>query len=291
MPRRQRPVTPVERAVYRRFPALQRAMRSAIYWARELFAIPMIRVALAPMLRRVGTAHLARAVGDPELRAKLTPDYLPGCKRILVSNDYLPSLSKPNVELVCEGISEVRGRTIVADDGRERDVDTIILGTGFKVLDMPIADRVRDGAGRSLAEHWDGSPRAHRGTMVAGFPNLFFLLGPNTGLGHNSVVYMAEAQAGYIMRALRHMRVNDLATLEVGGEAERRWNEEVQSKMDGTVWLEGGCSSWYLDRNGLNTSLWPDFSFRFARALRRFDPAEHVATGPPVGPAVVPVAG
>jgi cation diffusion facilitator CzcD-associated flavoprotein CzcO len=291
MPRRQRRVTRLERAAYRRFPALQRAMRSAIYWARESFAIPMLRVALAPLLRRVGEAHLARAVGDRELRAKLTPDYLPGCKRILVSNDYLPSLSKPNVELVCEGISEVRGRTIVADDGREREVDTIILGTGFKVLDMPIADRIRDGAGRSLAEHWDGSPRAHRGTMVAGFPNLFFLLGPNTGLGHNSVVYMAEAQAGYIMRALRHMRVNDLATLEVGGEAERRWNEEIQSRMDGTVWLEGGCSSWYLDRNGLNTSLWPDFSFRFARALRHFDPAEHVTTGLPAGPAVVPVAG
>jgi cation diffusion facilitator CzcD-associated flavoprotein CzcO len=281
MPRRQRPITRLERALYRRFPALQRAMRSAIYWARESFALPMLRVALAPMLRRVGEAHMARAVPDPELRAKLTPDYLPGCKRILVSNDYLPSLAQPNVEVVCDGIEEIRGRTVVSTDGSEREVDTIILGTGFHVLDMPIAERICDGAGRSLAEHWDGSPRAHRGTMVAGFPNLFFLLGPNTGLGHNSVVYMAEAQADYISRALRHMRAHGLETVEVSAEAQGLWNAEIEERMEGTVWLEGGCSSWYLDRNGLNTSLWPDFSFKFARALRRFDPAEHVLAPSP----------
>ena len=114
---------------------------------------------LAPLLRKVGEAHLARSVADPELRAKLTPDYLPGCKRILVSNDYLPSLGRANVEVVCEGIAEVRGRTIVGADGSEREVDTIILGTGFHVLDMPIAERIGDGEGRSLAEHWDGSPQ------------------------------------------------------------------------------------------------------------------------------------
>jgi cation diffusion facilitator CzcD-associated flavoprotein CzcO len=281
MPRRQRPITGLERALYRRFPALQRAMRSAIYWARESFALPMLRVALAPLLRRVGEAHLARAVPDPELRTKLTPDYLPGCKRILVSNDYLPSLAKPNVEVVCDRIEEIRGRTVISTDGSEREVDTIILGTGFHVLDMPIAERICDGDGRSLAERWDGSPRAHRGTMVAGFPNLFLLLGPNTGLGHNSVVFMAEAQADYISRALRHMRAQRLETVEVSAEAQDRWNAEIEAKMEGTVWLEGGCSSWYLDRNGLNTSLWPDFSFKFARALRRFDPAEHVLAPSP----------
>jgi cation diffusion facilitator CzcD-associated flavoprotein CzcO len=260
-------------------------MRSAIYWAREAIAVPILRVGLAPALKRVGLAHLKRSVADSQLRAKLTPDYLPGCKRILVSNDYLPSLARPNVELVCDGIAEVLGRTIVTADGAEREVDTIILGTGFHVLDMPIADRIADGGGRSLADHWQGSPRAHRGTMIAGFPNLFLLLGPNTGLGHNSVVYMAEAQAGYVMQALRHMEANGTAALEVDAGAQRRYNERLQAKMDGTVWLEGGCASWYLDANGLNTSLWPDFSFRFARALRAFDPAEHVAS-----PSVLPVA-
>jgi cation diffusion facilitator CzcD-associated flavoprotein CzcO len=290
MPRRQRPITRVERVLFRRFPALQRATRAAIYWAREALAIPILRGTLAPALKWVGLAHLRRSVADPGLRAKLTPDYLPGCKRILVANDYLPSLAQPNVEVICEGIAEVRGRTVIGTDGSEREVDTIICGTGFHVADMPIAGRVCDDRGRSLAEHWEGSPQAHRGTMVAGFPNLFFLLGPNTGLGHNSVVYMAEAQAGYVSRALDHMREHDLETVAVRPEAERDWNEAIQARMEGTVWLEGGCSSWYLDPNGLNTTLWPDFSFRFARALRRFDPAEHVGT-PRIEPSVVPVTG
>ena len=275
MPRRDRAIGRLERGIYRRFPALQKAMRGAIYWGREAFAIPMIRVALAPLLRRVGEAHLRRSVPDPQLRAKLTPDYLPGCKRILVANDYLPSLSNPNVEVVCDGIEEIRGRTIVSVDGGEREVDTIILGTGFHVLDMPIAERIRDGLGRSLADHWEGSPQAHRGTAVAGFPNFFFLLGPNTGLGHNSVVYMAEAQVGYIAQALEHARAGGAETLEIEAGVQRDWNESIQRKMKGTVWTEGGCQSWYIDRNGLNTSLWPDFSFRFARALKQFEPVEY----------------
>jgi cation diffusion facilitator CzcD-associated flavoprotein CzcO len=275
MPRADRPLTRVERSVFRRFPALQRAVRGAVYWARELFAIPMLQVALAPALRVVGTRHLSRQVPDPELRAKLTPDYLPGCKRILVANDYLPAVGRDNVELVCDPIAEVRERSVVTADRSEREVDTIILGTGFHVTDIPIADRIRDGRGRSLAETWDGSPQAHRGTMVAGYPNLFFLLGPNTGLGHNSVVYMAEAQAGYVVRALAHLRAHGLETLEPTAAAQRAWNESIQRRMKGTVWTEGGCSSWYLDRNGLNTTLWPDFSYRFGQALRRFDPAEH----------------
>jgi cation diffusion facilitator CzcD-associated flavoprotein CzcO len=290
MPRRQRRITRAEKALFRRVPALQRTVRSAIYWAREALAIPMLRVAFAPALKRVGLMHLRRSVADRALRTKLTPDYLPGCKRILVANDYLPALDQPNVEVLCEGIAEVRGRTVVGTDGSEREVDTIICGTGFHVLDMPIAERVVDGDGRTLAEHWEGSPQAHRGTTVAGFPNLFLLLGPNTGLGHNSVVYMAEAQAGYVMGALDQMRATGLETVEVTTDSQRDWNKAIQARMPGTVWLEGGCSSWYLDHNGRNTSLWPDFSFRFARALRRFDPAEHVGA-PRIEPSVVPVTG
>jgi hypothetical protein len=125
--------------------------------------------------------------------------------------------------------------------------------------------------------------------MVAGYPNLFFLLGPNTGLGHNSVVYMAEVQADYVLQALTHLRDHGLATLDVTPEAEQRWNDGIQRRMKGTVWTEGGCSSWYLDRNGLNTSLWPDFSFRFAGALRRFEPAEHIGE-PAIEPAPAEVA-
>jgi cation diffusion facilitator CzcD-associated flavoprotein CzcO len=275
MPRTDRRLTRLERAIYRRLPAAQRAIRGAIYWARELIAIPMLRATLAPVLRQVGIRHLRLQVRDPELRTKLTPDYLPGCKRILVANDYLPAMGKPNVELVCDGVVEVRGRSIVTAGGAEHEVDTIILGTGFHVTDILVAERIRGADGTALADVWDGSPQAHRGTTVAGFPNLFFLLGPNTGLGHNSVVFMAEAQARYVVQALDHVRAHGLATVAPRPEAQRAWNAELQRRMKGTVWLEGGCASWYIDRNGLNTTLWPDFSFRFARALSRFDPAEH----------------
>ena len=288
MPRRDRRMSRFERSLYRRFPAAQRAMRAAIYWGREAFAIPMIRARLAPLLRKVGEAHLRRSIADPELRAKATPDYLPGCKRILVANDYLPSLAKPNVELVTAGIREVRGNTVVAVDGSEREVDTIIFGTGFHVLDLPIAEQIRDRDGRSLNDHWEGSPQALRGTTVAGFPNLFFLLGPNTGLGHNSVVYMAESQVDYIAQALASANG---AAIEPRAEAQERWNQEIQRRMPGTVWTEGGCQSWYIDRNGLNTSLWPDFSFRFRRALRRFDADEYVLHRAPAPREAQPVLG
>ena len=276
-PRMARPLTRVERALYRRVPAAQRLMRAAIYWGRELYAIPLLRVRLSKVIARVARRHLKEQVPDAELRAKLTPDYAPGCKRILISNDYFPALTQSNVEVVTGGVSEIRPHSIVGVDGVEREVDTIILGTGFHVTDLPIATRVRGSDGRSLAEHWDGSLQALRGTTVAGFPNLFFLLGPNTGLGHTSVVLMAEAQARYVRQALDHIDRAAAAAVEPLPAAQEAWNADVQRRMRGTVWTEGGCSSWYIDSKGRNTTLWPDHTFRFFRALRRFDPAEYAA--------------
>src|SRR3954462_9321506 len=224
MPRPDRSITKVERFIYRRFPKAQIAMRNGIYWGRELFAIPMLHHRLSKVIERAGRRHLERQVKDPELRAKLTPDYSPGCKRILVSNDYLPSLDKTNVEVVTDGIAEIRQHSVVDANGVEREVDAIILGTGFHVTDLPIADRIRGRDGRTLAEQWDGTLSALRGTTVAGFPNLFFVLGPNTGLGHTSVVLMAEAQAGYIRRALEHIERAGVAALEPRQEVQAAWN-------------------------------------------------------------------
>jgi cation diffusion facilitator CzcD-associated flavoprotein CzcO len=288
MPRPDRPITRVERMLYRRFPAAQIAMRKAIYWGRELFAIPMLHHRLSRLIAKVGRRHLEQQVKDPELRAKLTPDYSPGCKRILVSNDYLPSLSQPNVEVVTDGIAEIRERSVVDVNGVEREVDTIILGTGFHVTDLPIAERVRGRDGRTLAEHWDGTLTALRGTTVAGFPNLFFVLGPNTGLGHTSVVLMAEAQAGYIRDALEHMERAGVAAIEPRPEAQDAWNAQIQRKSRGTVWLNGGCHSWYIDRNGKNSTLWPDHTFRFFAAMKRFEPSEYRVL-PASVPAEIPV--
>jgi cation diffusion facilitator CzcD-associated flavoprotein CzcO len=278
MPRTDRPLAERERRLFRRFPVLQRAARAGIYAFRELFVVGFRHLRLSRLLRRIALRHLERSVTDPALRAKLTPSYDMGCKRILVSNDYLPALTRPNVELVTEPVSEIREHAVVTADGVERPVDLIIFGTGFRVTDQPMAEHVRGRDGVTLATAWAGSPRAHVGTTVAGFPNLFILLGPNTGLGHTSVVYMIEAQIEHVMKALDYMKRHGVATIEPRAEAQAAYVEEIDRRMGGTVWVAGGCASWYLDRTGRNSTIWPDFTWRFRRRAARLDPSEYLMT-------------
>ena len=212
---------------------------------------------------------------DPELRRKLTPSYTIGCKRVLISNDYYPALMQPNVELVTDGIAEVRPHAIVTADGTEHEVDTIIFGTGFHVTDPPAAEVVRGRDGRTLAETWDGSMQAHRGTTIAGFPNLFFLVGPNTGLGHNSIVFMIESQLNYVLDALRTMdaarrRVRGRPARGPGGLQRAHPGAAAQARCGTPAGARAGTST----RNGRNTTLWPGFTWPFRRLLRHFD-AEH----------------
>ena len=173
--------------------------------------------------------------------------------------------------MLTEAIAEVRPNSIVGADGSEREVDTIIFGTGFHVTDIPIGDLVRGRDGRSLSETWDGSPRAYKGAAVAGFPNLFFLVGPNTGLGHNSIVFMIESQIAYIADALGSMRRRGARTVEVRPEAEAAYNHELERMTEGTVWVTGGCASYYIDRNGRNSTIWPTFTWPFRKRTREFD--------------------
>ncbi|HEY0406263.1 MAG TPA: NAD(P)/FAD-dependent oxidoreductase, partial [Pyrinomonadaceae bacterium] len=214
VPRRDRALAEGERRLFRRFPLAQRVARVWIYLVREVFVLGFRHLWLARRVQGMALRHLERSVADASLRAKLTPNYTIGCKRILISNDYLPSLTRPNVELVTEGIASVREQSIVSLDGVERPVDVIIFGTGFQVTDQPLARHIRGGDGRTLAQVWAGSPQAHVGTTVAGFPNLFVLMGPNTGLGHNSVIYMIEAQIEHLLNALRYMRRHSLTAIE-----------------------------------------------------------------------------
>ncbi len=292
VPRRDRPITRVERALFRRSPAVQRAMRAAIYWGRESWVLGFRHPWIMRGVERAARVHLRRQVAGVELREKLTPRYRLGCKRVLISNDYLPSLDRPNVDVVTTPIDRVTATGVVDADGREREVDAIIFGTGFQIADLPFAHRLRGADGRTLAEHWGGSMRAHHGTMIAGFPNFFFLLGPNTGLGHTSVVYMIEAQIDRILVCLDQMEARGAAEIEVRAEAEHAFNEQVQRRMQGTVWTSGGCASWYLDDTGRNTTLWPDFTFRFRARAREVAPAEHDFRGPrPLAPVAEPVLG
>jgi cation diffusion facilitator CzcD-associated flavoprotein CzcO len=271
MPHPDRPLSDREHKLYRRFPLVQRLVRGAIYWARETFVIPFVKPRFASYPEGVARKHIASQVKDPELRRKLTPPYTIGCKRILISNDFYPAVAKHNVELETDGIREIRPHSIVTGDGREIEVDVIVLGTGFKIRDMPAADLVRGRDGRTLAETWNGSMEAYLGTSIAGFPNLFMLVGPNTGLGHNSIVFMIESQVEYVLDALRTMDARGLASVDVRREAQDAFNAELQERLRGTVWSTGGCASWYLDDTGRNTTLWPGSTWPFRRRTRRFD--------------------
>ncbi|HEU0023731.1 MAG TPA: NAD(P)/FAD-dependent oxidoreductase [Thermoleophilaceae bacterium] len=292
MPRPDRPLTDVEQRIYRRLPTAQLAMRAAIYWARETFVMMFRHPRLGKLAERMALRHLHAQVQDPELRRKVTPSFAIGCKRILPSDEWYPAITQPNVEVVTDGIREVRARSIVTSDGTEREVDTIVFGTGFHVTDIAIASMIRDRGGRSLAEEWNGSPEAYLGTTVSGYPNLFLLTGPNTGLGHNSIVFMIESQINYVAGALRALRSRGAATLEVHPEAQQAYNAELERRTRGTVWVTGGCSSYYIDRNGHNSTLWPTFTWPFRQRTRRFDEAaysiEAVPSTAPGQPAPVP---
>ena len=277
LPRSDRDISALERRLYRTVPGLQRLVRAWVYGSREATVPGFVR---HPRLMKadelIARAHLRRQIPDPVLRARLTPDYTIGCKRILLSNDYLPALMKANVDLVASGLAEVGPNWVRAADGTRTEVDTIIFGTGFQVTDIPVARRIRGREGRTLADVWSAGRQAHRGTTVIGFPNLFLLVGPNTGLGHSSIIYMIESQVAYTLEALRYLRHTGAAAVEVRPPAQAAYNEIVQSRMDRTVWSVGGCASWYLDAQGRNTTLWPTFSWRFRRATRTFRPEEYL---------------
>jgi cation diffusion facilitator CzcD-associated flavoprotein CzcO len=275
VPHRNRPTRRIERALFRALPAAQRLVRGAVYLARELFVLPLMHPREGSLPERLGRRHLREQVQDPDLRARLTPNYRIGCKRILISDEYYPALVQPNVEVVTEAIRAITPRGIVTADGVEHELDTIILGTGFHVTDYPVSDWICDGSGRSLAEHWHGSAQAYLGTAVAGFPNLFLLVGPNTGLGHNSIIFMIESQLHYLMQCLRFMEGGDLDVIEVRAPVQRRYNEELQRRLRGTVWTSGGCVSWYVDEHGRNTTIWPGSTWPYRRRLRQFDPADY----------------
>jgi cation diffusion facilitator CzcD-associated flavoprotein CzcO len=279
VPRTDHPVTPLMRRLYRFVPGLQKGIRGALYLFREFLVIGLAkqRRFLTPV-GRLARAHLHRQVRDPKLRAALTPDYTIGCKRILISNDYFPAVAAPNAELVTAGIAEVRPHSIVTRDGVERPTDTIVLATGFHVTDLPIAGKIRGRDGRSLADVWADGMVTNRSATVAGFPNMFLLVGPNVGVGHTSMVYMIESQVAYVDDALQTMAAEGLAVLETTPQAQEAYRRLIAQKSTGTVWVGGGCASWYLDKHGHNTTLRPDFTFRFRKLTRKLDRENYVGT-------------
>lgn len=276
LPRQEQVFSDRMKRVFRRVPGARAAHRARLYAGHELRALPFtIRPKLLEWMQPMALRYLHAQVTDPVLRAKLTPDYVMGCKRILISNDYYPALTRPDVEVVTDGIREITRDGVVTIDGRERKVDSIIYGTGFDVHDYIGGMRVLGRGGADLGEQWRHDPEAYLGTMAAGFPNLFTLVGPNTGLGHNSIIFMIECQVRLVMSCLRAMRERDVVTIEPRPEVVRTFNDEMQRRLGGTVWSTG-CKSWYVNAAGKNTTLWPGFTVEFAARTARMRPGDYV---------------
>ncbi|MCH8496991.1 MAG: NAD(P)/FAD-dependent oxidoreductase [Marinobacter sp.] len=254
-----------------RMPLTLPALRTLLYGGFETFGIGFRNPKLLEQLQKLGQLHLRLTIKDPQLRAQLTPDYTLGCKRVLLSNNYYPALTQPNVILRATGLAAVEGNTLVGQDGSRTEVDTLILGTGFHVTEPPIAKHIFDQAGQSLAERWTDRMEAYRGTTISGLPNAFMVLGPNLGIGHNSAFIVIESQLDYIMGALRTMRTRKLTRLEVKADVQARYNRKVQQDLQGTVWNTGGCSSYYLDKNGYNSVGFPWSTLAMKRLLKTFD--------------------
>ena len=286
IPRGDRPYTAPERGLFKRWPVTQKISRGTIYLTREGLVVAMAHTPrLLPAAQLVAEAHLRRQVRDPALRAALRPAFSLGCKRLLLSNDWFPTLQRPNVELVTSAAAEIRPHSVVDATGREHECDVLIFGTGFTPTEPPIARHLRGVTGQTLAETWDGSPRAHLGLTVHGFPNLFLMYGPNTNLGHSSIIYMLESQARYVVDAVRTLAGGGLAAVEVRADVEHAEVIDLQHRLASTVWNSGGCASWYLDRNGRNSVMWPTFTFRYRAATRRFDLDSYHQTAEPFVPA------
>jgi cation diffusion facilitator CzcD-associated flavoprotein CzcO len=275
IPRRDRPIGRAQKLARKWLPSYAWLVRKGQYWIREMRGIgfvlnPKVLEGSETLLKR----FINHSIRDPALRAKVTPEYRAGCKRILISDDYYPALRRPNVELVTDAIAEIRPHSVVTSDGRETAADVIIYGTGFKATEGVVPVRVYGSGGVELGDAWRDGMQAYLGTSVAGFPNLFLVIGPNTGLGHNSMIFMMEAQYRYILGAIGYLARSKSRSIDVKPDAMRSFNADLQRRMRGTVW-ETGCSSWYQDARGKNVSLWPGFTFAFRLLTARFKPKHY----------------
>ncbi|MEY7974135.1 flavin-containing monooxygenase [Saccharomonospora xinjiangensis] len=262
--------------LFARVPLAQRAYRDFLYWTLELRAVGFNGdKRIMRLAQRVAKRHLDKHISDPALRAKLTPDYVLGCKRVLISNDYYPALARDNVEVITEGIAEVTENGILDKSGTEREFDAIVYGTGFHVTDGFDHLDIVGADGTNLGKRWaKHGMQTHLGITASGYPNLFFLLGPNTGLGHNSVVFMIEQQIRYIAEAMRYVEAHGADAIEVRADTQAQFNADIQRKLANGIWTRGGCKSWYLDSQGVNRTIWPGFTWRYWMRTRKLDPAD-----------------
>jgi cation diffusion facilitator CzcD-associated flavoprotein CzcO len=274
LPHLGRPVLKRTKRIFSALPLSERLVRAKVYWRNELMVLGFVkdpnRMTQAETMSR---DHLDRQINDPKLRMHFTPTYRLGCKRVLISNDFYPAFNRDNVGLVTERIQAVEPSGVRTSDGHLHELDVLIVATGFYVTDNPMAQRVHGVEDVTLADAFCGALANYKGTAFPGFPNFYMLGGPNTALGHSSIIFMQESQLNYATKAIRSALRAD-ALIEPNEGAADRWTAQLRAKLPSTVWGTG-CSSWYLNAAGTNTTIWPDFTFTFRQATRKFDARDH----------------
>jgi cation diffusion facilitator CzcD-associated flavoprotein CzcO len=270
LPKMDRPMRAWEQRLFSAFPPAQEAFRRFIYLMMELRAINFVKARpRGGLAERWARGHIAAQIKDPALRAKVTPDYVIGCKRILISNDYYPALTQPHVSLITDAVTEVTPEGLKTAEGLHQ-ADVIIWATGFKPFEVLSGLNVQGVGGRRLQEGWaTKGPGTYLGITTVGFPNLFFLMGPNTGLGHNSMIYMIESQIAHAMAGLSAIE-NSAGVLEVREEAQAAFGAEIDARLKQSVW-GSGCQSWYVAADGRNFTTWPGFTFEYRRRTKAID--------------------
>lgn len=275
IPRDERGYNALDKKLFSRFEWFRKLHRARLYWSNESRVVPIVKPQIMKYGQKLAEAYIKFQVKDKDIAKKLTPDYIMGCKRILISNKYFPTFNRKNVELITDGIQEITENSIITKDGKERQIDCLIYGTGF-ITDPRIYLKSFDCYGEhgvELKTAWKDGAESFYGISTKGFPNLFQLLGPNTVLGHNSVIFMIESQVNYILQLIQMVEKTQTQAVAVKAEVQDQFNENVQQQLAGTVW-QSGCVSWYQQDGGKNFALWPTYTWKFWLNTRKVNPAD-----------------
>ncbi len=262
-------------ALFKYLPLTQRLLRGGVYGVFESINGGLQSPAAMKQFQKLAELHLNLTIKDKKLREKLRPNFIIGCKRILQSNNWYPALAQNNVEVIASALAEVQGNTLIAEDGSQTEADIIILATGFEIAEPPIAKRVYNRFGQSMADVWQGSPEGYKGTMVEACPNGFLMFGPNVAVSSSAFIII-EAQLPYIVDAIKQAVDQGIQTIEPDPKLIKPYNEKIQAALQHTVWNKGGCQSYFLDRNGRNSTAWPWTTFKLKQQLKRFNLNEYL---------------
>lgn len=270
IPRDDRKYLNIEKTLFKKFDWIRKLHRARLYWSNESRVVPIVKPHVMKYAQKLAKAYLKYQVKDPKIADKLVPDYIMGCKRILISNKYYPTFNKENVELITDKIQEITSNSIITHDGKEHEIDCLIFGTGF-ITDPRIYLKNFECLGensQTLQNAWKDGAESYFGICTKGFPNLFQLLGPNTLLAHNSVIFMIEAQVEYILQALEMTKITNSDALVIKDEAQDAFNRKLEKLFNNTIW-QSGCVSWYQQDGGKNFALWPTYTWKYKQEIQK----------------------